>query len=184
MFFLTSKKYHHVGRVEGRFYDSEGNPTGELDKVCCDSQGVEWKEVFYFIFYLFFIFSQVAAALVDTQKMEDDEKQSRDDYPLCNSAWAKDVVCFLWIFLCFLCLLSDLSLILFSQEKKRFWCSERSGGKQRDWAGYPRKVLSPKSKRPRCGCAEDPNDKNPELGFYEGCNPNSFECFVDQEKKN
>ena len=36
-FFVESQDYKYVGRVVGRFYDAEGNPTDALGTVCWEN---------------------------------------------------------------------------------------------------------------------------------------------------
>ena len=72
----------------------------------------------------------------------------------------------------------------------RFWCTPRSGGVVREWAGVPRRLFYP-GREARCACVRprgapstDPGDRradrgdldNPHLQEYAGCEPDSREC--------
>lgn len=70
----------------------------------------------------------------------------------------------------------------------RVWCTNLSGGVERDWVGVPRNVHFPDRSETRCACVplsgipnveysddEGPNE-NPIVNEYEGCDPKSFEC--------
>uniref|UniRef100_A0AC35TPA8 Cytochrome b5 heme-binding domain-containing protein n=1 Tax=Rhabditophanes sp. KR3021 TaxID=114890 RepID=A0AC35TPA8_9BILA len=72
----------------------------------------------------------------------------------------------------------------------RVWCSNKSGGINRDWVGVPRKLFQPSSKSFRCACVKNFGDSlvNPEtkgnrgdldyahLGEYDNCSPTSNSC--------
>ncbi|XP_060078414.1 neuferricin-like [Ylistrum balloti] len=76
---------------------------------------------------------------------------------------------------------------------RRLWCSNLSGGIQRDWAGLPREYYRPGAAKPRCACVKDvgpPSEKsniasvdknngdldNPNMKIYTGCDPKSISC--------
>ncbi|OWF44334.1 neuferricin-like [Mizuhopecten yessoensis] len=77
---------------------------------------------------------------------------------------------------------------------RRLWCSNLSGGIQRDWTGLPREYYRPGTTKPRCACVKDvgppsetPNVPsadhrnvgdldNPNMKVYPGCEPKSVSC--------
>ncbi|CAG0915187.1 unnamed protein product [Notodromas monacha] len=96
---------------------------------------------------------------------KDAEESLRKIFPPCNSEWKQD-------------------------SGGRVWCSERSGGVERSWAGVPRKFFEPGTGKFRCACvknfgeplfggggADDVGDlSNPNLMEYEGCAKDSVSC--------
>uniref|UniRef100_A0A0K0DXH5 Cytochrome b5 heme-binding domain-containing protein n=1 Tax=Strongyloides stercoralis TaxID=6248 RepID=A0A0K0DXH5_STRER len=72
----------------------------------------------------------------------------------------------------------------------RVWCTNRSGGIKREWAGVPRKLFQPSSKSFRCACVKNFGDPlstpgvkgnrgdldYPNLGEYESCSSTSNSC--------
>ncbi|CAK9812188.1 Cyb5d2 [Anthophora quadrimaculata] len=66
------------------------------------------------------------------------------------------------------------------------WCSERSGGIERDWIGVPRMLFeSPNSKQYRCACVKLDSKEYKEmkgmLREYSQCPETSIRCFVKAE---
>ncbi|KAL5017353.1 hypothetical protein ScPMuIL_006942 [Solemya velum] len=75
---------------------------------------------------------------------------------------------------------------------RRLWCSNWSGGIQRDWTGLPRQYFKPGQRHARCACVKDigpPSDdpgmknhlnngdlNNPNMKLYDGCDPKSQSC--------
>lgn len=105
--------------------------------------------------------------LIDANKEEDDKKADMRRYPPCNSEFR-------------------------AGHGKRLWCSNYSGGIQRDWVGVPRQYFRPGSPNPRCACVKNvgaPSDnpgaknhknngdlENPNMKLYEGCDKNADSC--------
>ena len=74
----------------------------------------------------------------------------------------------------------------------RVWCTNRSGGIQRDWVGVPRRYFQPGKDKPQCVCVRnsgppyDAEDNashnnqgdlgNPNLKLYDGCDVNADSC--------
>ncbi|KAI4460903.1 membrane-associated progesterone receptor component-related [Holotrichia oblita] len=60
----------------------------------------------------------------------------------------------------------------------RVWCSNRSGGIERDWIGVPRQFYETGSQSYRCACIskEDLNLGN--IKEYENCQLNSISCYL------
>ncbi|CEF65327.1 Neuferricin [Strongyloides ratti] len=72
----------------------------------------------------------------------------------------------------------------------KVWCTNRSGGIKREWAGVPRKLFQPSSKSFRCACVKNFGDPlstpgvkgnrgdldYPNLGEYESCSSTSNSC--------
>lgn len=92
----------------------------------------------------------------------DSEKKNEDQvYPPCNSEWNQDL------------------------KKTRFWCTNRSGGIERDWIGVPRKLvtLSDENQNGRCVCVQTDSgivyeDDDHVLKIYPGCAPSATECVL------
>lgn len=63
----------------------------------------------------------------------------------------------------------------------RIWCSQQSGGVERDWEGVPRKYFKPGAEDYRCACVNIANEealKSGKLQEYEGCSARSKECYI------
>lgn len=105
--------------------------------------------------------------LKEAQKEEDNKKEDMIKFPPCNSEYKQG-------------------------QGRRFWCTQLSGGIQRDWVGVPRQYYQPGQANPRCACVrttgpptDDPQRKNhknngdldhPKMKLYENCDPNSESC--------
>ncbi|VDO33338.1 unnamed protein product [Onchocerca flexuosa] len=89
-------------------------------------------------------------------------------FPPCNSEWQKNI-------------------------GGRVWCTKKSGGIEREWAGVPRKLFDARSKSYRCACvknfgsplsnfpgmdknSENGDLENPNLEEYKDCKPTSTTC--------
>jgi len=86
-------------------------------------------------------------------------RQARDaELPECNSEWNSDL------------------------KRGRVWCSTRSGGVERSWAGVPRIYDDNESKRCVCVNEERTNLEHLEkyLSTYPNCDSKSYECFLAQ----
>ncbi|KAG7174676.1 Neuferricin-like [Homarus americanus] len=102
----------------------------------------------------------------------DSEDKEKKMFPPCNSEWSAD-------------------------SGSRVWCTKRSGGVQRDWAGVPRKLYSPGQPKPRCACVKgfgapshDPNRMphdnrgdldNPHVEEYAGCETDQPVCLIKED---
>ncbi|KAK6625113.1 hypothetical protein RUM43_005404 [Polyplax serrata] len=71
----------------------------------------------------------------------------------------------------------------------KVWCSKKSGGIERNWAGVPRKLYMVGSESYRCACIdinEIQNSESPQyarrghLKTYEHCDPLQYMCFVKE----
>ncbi|CAL2037514.1 unnamed protein product [Caenorhabditis brenneri] len=77
----------------------------------------------------------------------------------------------------------------------RVWCSTKSGGVERQWAGVPRKLIEPTTKKYRCACvknfgpgvsgAEEVKSSSnrgdldhPDLELFPDCSPTSNSCKI------
>lgn len=83
-----------------------------------------------------------------------DQRELEKEYPECNSEWNSDT------------------------KKGRVWCSEKSGGVERDWAGLPRIYNDGQSNR--CACfnlnGEQAKELEKNMSLYPGCDPKATEC--------
>lgn len=105
------------------------------------------------------------------QEKEADNKEKKI-FPPCNSEWS-------------------------AESGSRVWCTPRSGGVDRDWAGVPRKLYTPGQGKARCACVKnfgapshDPERQahddtgdltNPNLEEYEGCQPEETSCYLTEK---
>ncbi|XP_050304588.1 neuferricin homolog [Anthonomus grandis grandis] len=89
----------------------------------------------------------------EAEKLEDQSKMEKQMFPPCNVEW--------------------------SQEKgSRVWCTQRSGGIERAWAGKPRQYYEAGTKSFRCACISKENESLGNIKEYPGCDINSDECYV------
>ena len=92
----------------------------------------------------------------------DEEKVEEERYPKCNVRYRK-------------------------KEGTTYWCTKNSGGVERDWNGFPRRMMTAKGKE-RCACVPKSEAfvKSERFQVYEGCKPEWPTCggFLDRENKN
>jgi predicted heme/steroid binding protein len=68
-----------------------------------------------------------------------------------------------------------------STEGKTLWCSDKSGGIDRDWVGVVREHTNPETKTKRCVCVPPELLNDPNLALYDGCPPDASECSWSAE---
>ncbi|KAB5522463.1 hypothetical protein PHYPO_G00159800 [Pangasianodon hypophthalmus] len=105
------------------------------------------------------VLQQVEASLAQGLKLKAQAEKENELYPACNSEWSSD-------------------------RGGRVWCSTKSGGVHRDWAGVPRMLFSPGSGQTRCVCVrlDDPtHSNNPNLQEYKDCPPQAESCLLSQD---
>ncbi|XP_014676778.1 PREDICTED: neuferricin-like [Priapulus caudatus] len=111
-------------------------------------------------------------ALKSAHQWKQAQADEKKIYPPCNSEWSQD-------------------------KGGRVWCSTKSGGIERDWAGVPRKLFKPASGQYRCACirttgpasdrpeAADHDDRgdldNPNLKEYDNCDSVVESCPLPNE---
>ncbi|XP_017557137.1 neuferricin [Pygocentrus nattereri] len=102
---------------------------------------------------------QVEASLAEGLRLKTQAEEENQLYPACNSEWS-------------------------STSGGRVWCSTKSGGVHRAWAGAPRRLFSPGSGNTRCVCMrlDDPTrSNNPNLKEYKDCPPHAESCLISQD---
>eukprot|EP00965_Chrysotila_dentata_P005876 193211-Pleurochrysis_carterae.AAC.5 len=82
------------------------------------------------------------------------EEQRRQEFPGCNSKWTQ----------------KDGSVV---------WCTPRSGGVTRAWAGVPRLMTPRDGSETRCVCVLPSRANSPELTPYEGCPLDAERCKIE-----
>ncbi|XP_060243355.1 neuferricin isoform X2 [Meriones unguiculatus] len=111
--------------------------------------------------------TQVEAMMTKGMEANEQAQREKQKFPPCNAEWS-------------------------SARGSRLWCSQKSGGVDRDWIGVPRKLYNPGSKEPHCVCVRTtgpPSDHqdshrhlnrgdldNPNLEEYTGCPPLATTC--------
>ncbi|XP_036053092.1 neuferricin isoform X2 [Onychomys torridus] len=111
--------------------------------------------------------TQVEAMVAKGTEASEQQQREKHRFPPCNAQWS-------------------------SAKGSRVWCSQKSGGVNRNWTGVPRKLYKPGAKEPHCVCvrttgpASDQQDNsrhlnrgdldNPNLEEYPGCSPLAIEC--------
>ncbi|XP_023302535.2 neuferricin homolog [Lucilia cuprina] len=120
--------YVYKGKLIGRFYDDNGEPTKYYHK------------------YL--------ALLEQAQDAKAAGEELRLKYPDCNIEWSKE-------------------------KGSHVWCTLNSGGKERDWVGYPRKLFQVGSDNFRCACLrkEDLDTTEVMVKPYDNCDTFAHECY-------
>jgi len=111
--------------------------------------------------------------LLAAKRWQQSQKDENQRFPPCNVEWSQG-------------------------KGSRVWCTDKSGGINRDWVGVPRKLFKPGSSQSRCACIKDsgpPSDAdpqaphknrgdldNPNLQPYDNCNPVAISCnFKDND---
>lgn len=101
---------------------------------------------------------QVEASLAEGRRLKTQSEDEAVRFPACNSDWS-------------------------AARGGRVWCSTKSGGVVRDWAGVPRRLFSSASNGVRCVCVEDPSaaEEDPNLQKYDGCHPQADSCSMGED---
>lgn len=69
--------------------------------------------------------------------------------------------------------------------RARVWCTEKSGGVERNWVGVPRKFKDPTNPngKMRCACVRLEDSENDTLyQMYESCPRDATSCFIGETK--
>ncbi|KAI9582259.1 neuferricin homolog [Glossina fuscipes] len=82
------------------------------------------------------------------------EQKLKDKYPDCNIEWS-------------------------IEKGSHVWCTESSGGKERNWIGYPRKLYDNGNENFRCACVKKEylDTKEVVITPYDNCERESQECY-------
>uniref|UniRef100_A0A1A9X3Y7 Cytochrome b5 heme-binding domain-containing protein n=1 Tax=Glossina brevipalpis TaxID=37001 RepID=A0A1A9X3Y7_9MUSC len=82
------------------------------------------------------------------------KEKLREKYPDCNIEWSLE-------------------------KGSHVWCTKSSGGKERDWIGYPRKLYETGNENFRCACVkkEDLETNEVVIKPYDDCESKSQECY-------
>ena len=106
------------------------------------------------------LLQQVELLAVEGERVEEARKKSLAEYPSCNSAWSQS-------------------------SGGEVWCSEKSGGIERDWVGLPR-ILTVKEggkESKRCVCVAPGADQSrSDMAPYPGCEPTALRCRIPDAK--
>uniref|UniRef100_A0A1Y1MCK6 Cytochrome b5 heme-binding domain-containing protein n=1 Tax=Photinus pyralis TaxID=7054 RepID=A0A1Y1MCK6_PHOPY len=138
------KQYTKVGKVIGRYYDTNGQET-QYHKQVNDL---------------------IRNALSDEEQL----KLVAIEFPPCNIEWNADTGTRVWC------------------TKRRCGCVSqshalisllRSGGLERSWIGFPRKLYEPGSDSFRCACIKEEDLVRPNIQEYQDCNSNYVSCNVN-----
>jgi len=92
---------------------------------------------------------------LEMQNVEKKEKSSREsvnkEFPPCNVEWSE-------------------------KNGTNVWCSNRSGGIERDWTGYPVLFKESADNDPRCACVQDSQLTDPRINVYKDCDYKASRC--------
>lgn len=91
---------------------------------------------------------QIEIALENKRK----EEMKNYEFPPCNVEWNADT-------------------------GTKVWCTNQSGGIDRDWTGVPRKYFEAGVDNHRCACINPSKLESANLEEYKGCDPKSTYCF-------
>ncbi|XP_008853854.1 neuferricin [Nannospalax galili] len=113
--------------------------------------------------------TKIEAMITKGLEANKQEQKDKQKFPPCNAEWS-------------------------ITKGSRFWCSQKSGGVNRDWIGVPRKLYKPGAKDPHCVCVrttgppsdqrDNPRHSNrgdlddPNLEEYIGCPPLATTCSL------
>jgi len=120
--------YIYLGKLEGAFYDSNGQKT----QILIDAED----------------------KLTIHKHNENKNEKFKNRFPPCNSQWIGDT------------------------NTNTIWCTNKSGGVNRKWTGYPRKVFNSYHNSNICGCVNEPDLDHPSVSLYENCDPKSTRCEI------
>uniref|UniRef100_A0A6M2DF14 Putative heme/steroid binding protein n=1 Tax=Xenopsylla cheopis TaxID=163159 RepID=A0A6M2DF14_XENCH len=96
---------------------------------------------------------QFEQKVIEAELKEKENKRLVKQYPACNIEWSEGV-------------------------GTKYWCSNKSGGQQRDWVGFPRQIFDPNANTQRCICVQSPSVSATQYKKYENCDDSSEVCFV------
>lgn len=86
---------------------------------------------------------------IEENKRQDELRQK---YPQCNIEWKQET-------------------------GTRVWCTEQSGGFDREWVGVPRKYFEVGRTEFRCACVPENRLNDVNLKEYDDCEPNATTCY-------
>lgn len=124
------KTYPVLGKLIGRYFDSNGTPTKH--------------------------FHDVLVSVENMKKKNEEKAQFAQKWPSCNSEWSQNA-------------------------GRRVWCTDKSGGIERAWAGYPRRFFDSSSKVERCVCIEKADSQDGRFKLYDNCPSTSDECRLEEK---
>lgn len=84
------------------------------------------------------------------------EEMKNNEFPPCNIEWNADT-------------------------GTKVWCTNQSGGIERDWTGVPRKYFQPGDASYRCACVRESKLEDTTLKEYDNCDPKSTTCFYEAD---
>ncbi|XP_012274920.1 neuferricin [Orussus abietinus] len=130
------KTYIYKGKLIGRFYGPDGNPTMEFHKL--------------------------QEKLSEAQNIKMDLEKQKEMFPPCNVEWKADT-------------------------GTTVWCSQNSGGIQRDWEGIPQLLFEDKSAhRFRCACvninSRDYLENEKSFEKYKHCSDDLKVCKLENTR--
>ena len=109
---------------------------------------------------------ELAKLVRESVKIKTDKEADEKRFPSCNSHWTKE-------------------------EGTTLWCSDKSGGVERDWVGVPRLYKAPGDISTRCACIRTigPSSEanivgnrgdldSPNIKVYKGCDETSVSCKI------
>ncbi|KAJ4448221.1 hypothetical protein ANN_10235 [Periplaneta americana] len=121
------KQYKYLGKVIGKYYDSNGQRTP---------------------------YNREVKKLINKAKRSKQEVEKQKlAYPPCNAEWSQE-------------------------SGSRVWCTNLSGGIERNWVGVPRQMYTPGSQTYRCACVKESEANGPNMKEYPNCNPQATSCSV------
>ncbi len=98
------------------------------------------------------VLEQIDIAIENKRK----EELANYDFPPCNIEWNADT-------------------------GTKVWCTNQSGGIDRQWTGLPRKYFEPGNVGYRCACVHESKLENANVKEYDGCDSNSRTCFYEPD---
>ncbi|CAG9760800.1 unnamed protein product [Ceutorhynchus assimilis] len=96
---------------------------------------------------------EIKKLIKEAEKSEESNQTDKRKFPPCNIEW--DAV-----------------------KGSRVWCTNKSGGIERTWAGKPRQYYEAGSKSFRCACISEENKGLGTIKEYSGCDSDSDSCFI------
>uniref|UniRef100_A0A6B2ED60 Putative heme/steroid binding protein n=1 Tax=Phlebotomus kandelakii TaxID=1109342 RepID=A0A6B2ED60_9DIPT len=96
-------------------------------------------------------FGYVEAKIQEAREEQKLSEKVKEEFPACNTEWSAD-------------------------RGTTFWCTTRSGGKERDWVGVPRKYYEAGRSEYRCACIHPDRLDSANLKEFPGCEPTADKC--------
>ncbi|GAB0087871.1 Neuferricin homolog [Sergentomyia squamirostris] len=97
------------------------------------------------------------ARIEEAREEQKSSERIKEEFPPCNTEWS-------------------------AESGSTFWCTSKSGGKERNWVGVPRKYFEVGRSDYRCACVHPDRLNSANLKEFSGCDPTAERCVYKFEE--